>query len=1277
MKFTPFRVTVIYFIFAVIWITTTDQILDWLISDANLLTQMQTAKGLFYISLTAIGLYLMMKSYEGFLSKSRDKLAAQEKSLNLALESAMMGVWEYNVETDSYVTSDNHHQMFGLEKDADMKLEDVYKRLHPDDYDQFKKMEYGTLLYGEKFNFQYRVVLNGSHKWLWTKGEPKTKNGKVVSVSGVTIDITESKRLQFELEREQELQKKIFENIPVMITIYRPSIFEFSVNSEFEKVTGWDNESIQGADLMREVYPDDEYREEVAEFMMNPGTGWKDFKMKVRNGSIIESSWTNVRLSDDTQIGIGIDITERKHLEESLAIEKERLEKLFDRIPVLINVFDSEQNLISVNRYHEEILGWTSEDISKKTLLELCYPDPEYREKVMADIRMLDEGWKEYDVMTKSGEVRKQLWTNLSLSDDTNVGIGYDITERKVLEDKIAAEREELQIIFDSMPVMINLHEQDPTKVSMNKYFESVIGYKNEEITQEEFLEQIIEEKDQELTRKIISESDGTWHDFNLLTKDGKKLKTTWTNIRISDSRSMGIGIDITERKEMEEKLRESEEWLSLTTGSAFIGKWEWNPQTGEVVVDEIWANLVGYSLEELQPISIKTWDNLVHPDDYPKFEQTVKEYFDGKTGIYECEVRMKHKDGRWVWVLDRGRAIEWDNEGKPVRMVGTHIDISDRKGYEESLAYQASLLSNVSDAVISIDSKYNILSWNNAAEQIYGWKKEEVLGKRVSGFLQTEYESDETNESVLNTLLNSGSWQGEIVQKSRNGSKINIFSSVTLIRDAEGNVSDIISVNRNITERKQYQKEIRLLANVYLMSNTALAVTNHKTNCLERVNNSYANLFGYPKEEMIGMDIHKLYPDDHRDDTNELVKRLEEKRHVTIETQLKRQNGSLFDALINLSLVKDDETGTLYRISTVQDISELKRIQKQLAHERLRFELAANNVSDVVWEWNPTEGELWWGEGIETVMGYRKEDYDGDLQFWHDHIFEDDRDRVVTSMKKAEESGAAAWEAEYRFLAADGSVRSVSDSAVLIRDEKGRLLRIIGAMVDITQMLEYQDALQKERNRFELIAKSSNDVLYDFNLVTGHIWWSEGWQTRFGYKAEDVGSNVDWWTKRAHPEDHARILDSVRTAMNDGSDFWVGRYRFLNGENEYRYVIDKGYFIKNEEGESVQLVGTISDVTTEIEARENLKASEEQYRLLFEQSPLPMYIYDPESLFIITANQSAIEKYGYSQKELQEMKIYELHPEADYKAVKKEIKSSLQKKTHRVRCLDSGEKIW
>lgn len=116
------------------------------------------------------------------------------------------------------------------------------------------------------------------------------------------------------------------------------------------------------------------------------------------------------------------------------------------------------------------------------------------------------------------------------------------------------------------------------------------------------------------------------------------------------------------------------------------IGTWEWNVQTGETRFNARWAEIIGYTLDELAPISIDTWIDHAHPDDLKRSGALLEKNFSGELSYYECEVRMRHKDGHWVWVLDRGKVVEWTDEGKPLRMTGTHADVTERKRAEQEL---------------------------------------------------------------------------------------------------------------------------------------------------------------------------------------------------------------------------------------------------------------------------------------------------------------------------------------------------------------------------------------------------------------------------------------------------------------------------------------------------------------------------------------------------------------------------------------------------------------
>lgn len=119
-------------------------------------------------------------------------------------------------------------------------------------------------------------------------------------------------------------------------------------------------------------------------------------------------------------------------------------------------------------------------------------------------------------------------------------------------------------------------------------------------------------------------------------------------------------------------------------------GTWEWNVQTGECVFNERWANMLGYTLEELMPVSFSTWHKLTHPDDLPRCMQAIERHFSGKCKYFTVDFRMRHKNGNWVWVADRGRLVSRTAEGLPLLMRGTHLDINESKLADEIIQWQA-----------------------------------------------------------------------------------------------------------------------------------------------------------------------------------------------------------------------------------------------------------------------------------------------------------------------------------------------------------------------------------------------------------------------------------------------------------------------------------------------------------------------------------------------------------------------------------------------------------
>jgi len=137
---------------------------------------------------------------------------------------------------------------------------------------------------------------------------------------------------------------------------------------------------------------------------------------------------------------------------------------------------------------------------------------------------------------------------------------------------------------------------------------------------------------------------------------------------------------------ENEKRVKEQKERLENVIESTRLGTWEWNVQTGEVILNERSAEIIGYTLDEIIPVSSQTWIANAHPDDFKRAYELLKLHFAGELEYFECETRMKHKNGQWVWVLNKGKVIEWKKDNNPLRMFGIYMDVTEKKEMYEKI---------------------------------------------------------------------------------------------------------------------------------------------------------------------------------------------------------------------------------------------------------------------------------------------------------------------------------------------------------------------------------------------------------------------------------------------------------------------------------------------------------------------------------------------------------------------------------------------------------------
>jgi diguanylate cyclase len=307
-----------------------------------------------------------------------------------------------------------------------------------------------------------------------------------------------------------------------------------------------------------------------------------------------------------------------------------------------------------------------------------------------------------------------------------------------------------------------------------------------------------------------------------VLTADGETRWYAWTNRAIRDDQGRvtsvhSVGRDFTERKQFEKRLTDKRTRIANILEGTDAGTWEWNVATGEAAFNERWASMLGYTLQELAPLTIETWKGLVHPADQARVDGLLQRHFSGHEPVYECDLRMRHRDGRWVWVHTRGKVLTHLSTGEPEWLFGTHIDVSAQKDLAAKLAAEHELLhvtlQSIGDAVITTDASGAVTWLNPVAERMTGWLTKEALGRPLMQvFHIVNEETRAITENPVDTCLEQGKIVGlanHTLLISRDGHEYGIEDSAAPIRNHEGEVLGVVLVFHDVSEQRRLSGEM------------------------------------------------------------------------------------------------------------------------------------------------------------------------------------------------------------------------------------------------------------------------------------------------------------------------------------------------------------------------------------------------------------------------------------------------------------------------------------
>ena len=315
--------------------------------------------------------------------------------------------------------------------------------------------------------------------------------------------------------------------------------------------------------------------------------------------------------------------------------------------------------------------------------------------------------------------------------------------------------------------------------------------------------------------------------ELQMLTTKGRKIDVRITcQVTLHNGKTIkltGAFQDITERKLIENKLKESEERFALAMMGSQDGLWDWNLLTGKVYFSPRWKNMLGYAENEIENI-FSEWERLVHPEELDRVLSNIQYFLNNKAINYTAEFKMQHKDGNYINILSRAFAVE-GLDGKITRLVGTHVDISERKLAEQALleekaiAYEAlKSLDNQKRAldehsiVATTDVRGRITYVNEKFCTISGYSQDELLGKNHR-IINSGRHPKEFFEALYHTITAGKVWHGEICNLNKNGNIYWVETTILPFIGDDGKPQEFIAIRNDITERKLAEEEIKSLA--------------------------------------------------------------------------------------------------------------------------------------------------------------------------------------------------------------------------------------------------------------------------------------------------------------------------------------------------------------------------------------------------------------------------------------------------------------------------------
>ncbi len=814
---------------------------------------------------------------------------------------------------------------------------------------------------------------NGKQQWIETHKAPlRDWAGNVVGLVGMFQNITDRKQAEIALRESQRFLQTVIDTFPLVVFWKNRQSVYLGCNRHSAIAAGLDSPAdIIGKtdyDLPWGATEGDAYRADDRRVMESGEAKLGIIETQVRADGRriwIETNKLPLYNLDGEVIGVlGTyqDITARKQAEEDLRAQRLRLQLALDaaQMGTWSCILDTGR-LIWSDRA-QEIFGFEPGTFpgDRDTFLALVHADD--RERVIQAITHTFEIGAPYDIEYRihrlDGEIRWiAVWgiiQDLPDSDRQLIGVVCDITDRKQVEAAVQQSEQDLRTIFNHVYDAIFIYDLNGTILDVN----------------ERALELNRTTREQLLAASIVdlSSPDAPLDQLPAIfqrVQIGQAVCFEWSGQRLGDqsvfeseitlrmvtlaSRSVYIAVirDISDRKYAEQALRESEERLRLALTAANQGLYDLNLLTGEEIVTPEYATMLGYDPGTFYETE-SSWLARLHPDDVERVLTVYRAYLAGAIPQYKVEFRQQTQNGQWKWILSQGKVVAWDEAGNPLRILGIHTDIDDRKRAEEDLRQAVTtnqaLLNAIPDLILLISRDGIYRDGIPTRELALFLAHDELVGKSLWDILPADLAQQRLDS--IEQAFQTGMPQVQEYQILINGELRYEEARCVVCRDEEAMV-----LVRDITDRKQAELALseaqQFAQSIAENTPNIIYIYDLISQCNLYTNQEVLPLLGYTAEEVKTMGAAFLPSVIHHQDWQTVYDLHKEIVHAPdqqifeLEYRVRHRQGNWRWLLDRITVFKRDEAGRVIQyIGSAQDITQRKQLEQELRQMNAELEI-------------------------------------------------------------------------------------------------------------------------------------------------------------------------------------------------------------------------------------------------------------------------------------------------------------------------------------------------